>query len=106
MAQITRGTTPRIEIEVDVDLTDYTSYLSIGKVGEELLTIDTTQHEAGEEGKSVLRFDLTQQQTLSLPKGSMKMQVRAIKNDDAIATDLMELKVLDVIKDGVIVDVE
>lgn len=106
MAQITRGTTPRIDIAVDADLTDYTCYLSIGRVGYEYVSAQTTECEVLDDGTSLLHFDLTQDQTLSIPSGSHKMQVRSIKENDAIATELISLKVLDVIKDGVIEDVE
>lgn len=106
MAQITRGTTPKIEVKVDADLTDYTNYLSIGKVGEEIVSAQSTVCEVDDDGSSLLTFKMTQEQTLSLPKGSLKMQVRSIKDDEAIATGLIPVSVADIIKEGVIVDVE
>lgn len=105
MAQITRGTTPRIEVDVDTDLSDYTCYLSIGKAGEDMLTVSTTECEVVGD-KSIVRFDLSQEDTLKLPKGNLKMQVRSVKDSHAIATEMMPITVLDVIHEGVVEDVD
>lgn len=105
MIQITRGTTPTVEVDVDTDLTDYTCYLAIGKAKQAKVTSSNCTMEL--DGDSTkLAFKLTQDETLSLAKGQTKIQLRAIKDDDAIATEMLDIEVLDIVQDGVIEDVD
>lgn len=106
MTQITRGTTPTVSIEVDADLTDFTCELSIGKYGKPYFTVDNESMTLSvSEGTSTCSFKLTQAQTLKCKAGKTLMQMRAIKNDDAIATNAVEIEVLDAIEQSVIEDV-
>ena len=106
MVGITRGTTPVVVVTAPMDLTGYTCYLSIGKVtGEPYVTIDNTQMIAAEYGpESKLTFELTQEQTLDCSAGDAYVQVRLIDNDNAMATTMGKIDILDLILDGVIVD--
>lgn len=103
MEPITRGTTPTIELENDNDLTGYTCYLAIGKPKKPNL-VKTKTGVQGEDGKTVVEFRLEQADTLSLKPGSAQMQLRAIKDNDAIASEIIDIEVLDVIQDGVLAD--
>lgn len=97
--KITRGTTPNIQLVVNADLTDYTCVLSFGRYKRPVLTLDNENMllEVTDEGVSRLTFYLTQEHTLSLPKGQTNIQLRCVKDDSAFATDLIPLEVLDVI---------
>lgn len=106
MLQLTRGTTPTVNIEVEADLTDYTCELSIGKYGKPYFTADNQQMSFSlSDGKSNCAFKLTQQQMLACKTGECLMQMRAVKDDTAIATEVVEIEVLDVIEQSVIDDV-
>ena len=97
-----QGTTPTETITVDADLRDWTCYVTI-KNGQSKLTIgsDRLALEYGA-NKSTITFTLTQQETLSLPSGTAKVQLRAVRNGTAIATDIQSIKVLPVLQEGVI----
>lgn len=106
-----RGTTESFFCEVDgLDLTDYTCYLSIGsKAGKPYFTMDNSQmtldvDTSGEQPVSNLTFTATQEQTLACKAGKTNVQIRVIKDDDALATNWGELVVGDIIKNGVITD--
>lgn len=106
MITIRRGTTPTITVNVGMDLTDYTCILSFGAPKFEKLSIDNSQMVSTvEDGKTNLAFTLTQAQTLSLIKGKTNMQLRVIKDSVALASEIEEINVCDVIKDGEIEDV-
>lgn len=103
---ITRGTTPAITVVVPMDLTGYSCYLSVGKKARNpWFTADNTQMEAeyGEES-STLIFTLTQEQTLLCNTGRAYIQLRLIEGDNAVASEMAEIYVADVIKDGEITD--
>lgn len=105
MASITRGTTPSVTVRVPMDLTDYTCYLSFGEERKPWITADNSQMEAeyGQE-ESVLVFTLTQKQTLALKSASALVQLRLIKDDVALATNMAMVDVGDIIQGGVIED--
>ena len=109
-ADFYRGTTETFFCEVDMDLTDYTFYLSIGpKAGRPYFTMDNAQMDltvdtSGETPVSTLEFTATQEQTLACKAGKTNIQLRVIKDEKALATDWGDLVVGDIIKDGVIHD--
>lgn len=97
-----QGTTPTETITVDADLRGWACYVTI-KNGQSKLTIGgerlTLEYGAN---KSTITFTLTQQETLSLSSGTAKVQLRAVRNGTAIATDIQSIKVLPVLQEGVI----
>lgn len=103
MVYITRGTTPTIELEVDADLTDFECVLSIGKPRRERVAAVNPQKESTEHGM-LLSFRLTQEQTLCLSEGSQYMQLRGISGDDAIATEMINVMVREIIRNELIDD--
>lgn len=106
MATITRGTTPTITVTVPMDLTGYTCYLTVGKkAGTPWLTADNAQMEATYGETSTLAFTLTQEQTLACKAGAAVVQLRVIEGTTALATDMAEVTIADVIKGGEIEDV-
>ena len=103
METITRGTTPTIEFKISANLIDYDCYLSFGKARNPVFTL-TEAKKVLASGKTTLTYKLTQDQTLALKRGQTSMQVRAIKGNDAVATEMVEVSVDDIILDGEIVD--
>ena len=91
-----RGTTPTITVEVDVDLTK-ASYvvMTIEDFSKNEVSVDS---ESGmlEITPTSVSGKFTQAQTLSLGKGSAKAQIRAI----AIASNVVSLRIEDILKDG------
>ena len=112
MAAVTvyRGTTPTVTCTVDMDLTDYSCYLSLGsKAHKPYFTADNEQmgfdvDVSGETPVSTLTYTLTQEQTLSCKGGKCYVQLRVIKDDKALATDWGEVSIGEIIKDGMIHD--
>ena len=105
MNTICRGTTPRVECAFREDLTGYDLYFSIGSdyrhawftVPSERMTV-----EAGSEGSTVV-FTLEQRETLLCNVGKAIAQFRIIDEDgDARASNILELQIIDIVKDGVI----
>lgn len=97
-----RGTTPAIVLTVDMDITAYTVYVTL-KSHSKVLTItndDLTMDYADQ--KTTIAFSLTQQQTLDFSVGTCEVQVRAIHDGTAIATDIQTLDVGRILKEGVI----
>lgn len=102
---IVRGTTPSISIKVPMDLTGYSCYLSIGKRARDpWFTADNTQMEAAYGEESILIFTLTQEQTLLCKAGEACIQLRVIEGERALASNMANITIADVIKDGEIVD--
>ena len=52
--------------------------------------------------QTIVEVTLTQEETLAFATGSVETQIRAIKNGVAVATDIQQLPVNRIIKDGVI----
>lgn len=97
-----RGTTPAITLTVDYDITAWTVYVTL-KNGGNVLTLENdalTMEYAN--SKTTIAFSLTQQQTLAFAIGTCEVQVRAIHDGTAIATDIQKLDVGRILKDGVI----
>ena len=110
MGTVYRGTTPTVTCTVDMDLTDYSCYMAIGtKAGKPWFVVDNTQMDfsvdtSGETPVSTLAYTLTQEQTLKCKAGASYVQLRVIKDGNALATDWGKLTVGDIIEDGVIHD--
>lgn len=97
-----RGTTPAIVLTVDMDITSYTVYVTLKNRSNELtLTNDSVVMEY-DDGKTTLTFALTQEQTLKFGTGTCEVQVRAIHDGTAIATDIKTMDVNRILKEGVI----
>lgn len=101
MISIRRGTTPTVKVTVGMDLTGYACYLSVGADKFDKVTLDNSQMQMSvDEGSTVLDFTFTQKQTLSLTKGQSRMQLRLVKGDVALASEMTEINVTEIIKDG------
>ena len=97
-----RGTTPPYSLAVDFDLIGWTCFVTLKGLGSKLdLEGDRLTVTAGEqEGTSDVSFRLTQKETLAFKAGRCDVQLRAIKNGIAIATDIAELRVGPILMDG------
>lgn len=98
-----RGTTPYLTIQTDQDLTGY-SYVVFtieDRIGTE---VDVDNRSGNMQiSPSSVTVRLSQDQTLSLQKGGVKMQIRAVDTGgNAIASNIMQANLEDVLKDGVI----
>lgn len=95
-----RGTTPAITLTVDMDLTTWTVYVTLKNakntltLGNDALTMEYA------DSKTTIAFALTQAQTLAFSVGTCEVQVRAIHDGTAIATDIQTLDVGRILKDG------
>ena len=97
-----RGTTPAITLTVDMDITAYTVYVTLRNGGNELTLTNDALTMSYANSKTTIAFALTQQQTLAFCIGNCEVQVRAIHDGTAIATDIQRLNVDRILKDGVI----
>ena len=102
-----RGTTPTEELLVDYDVIGWTCYVTIKGLGAQIdLTNDRLDMELVEEdGVEVtrIRFALTQKETLKLKPGKAEVQVRAVRAgspEDAIATEVGDITVKKILKEG------
>lgn len=98
-----RGTSPVLIIETDTDLrlAQYVVVTLEDFSGNEI-NADTTSG-ALEISETEVKAKLTQEQTLRLTKGTVRMQIRAVDaSGNAIASNIMSTKMEDVLKDGVI----
>ena len=104
-AGITRGTTPTITVRVPMNLEGWTCLLSIGqRARKPYVTVDNSQMVASYGDESVLAYTLTQKQTLLCKAGKALVQLRLIDGDTAVASDMGEVEIFDIVKDGVISD--
>jgi len=97
-----RGTTPAIVLTVDMDISSWTVYVTLKK-GAKILTLENerlTMDYAN--SKTSIAFALTQQETLDFSTGTCEVQVRAIHEGTAIATDIEKIDVARILKEGVI----
>lgn len=98
-----RGTTPYITIQTDQDLTGY-AYIVVtveDRAGTEVDVDNRGGNMQVDSGSVTIK--LTQEQTISLQKGGVKLQIRAVDTDgNAIASNIMQANLEDVLKDGVI----
>lgn len=97
-----RGTTPTLTCRVDgADLTDCHIFVTIRQGGYEL-DIENPEVTATETG-CTMTLTLTQEQTLKLKAGTIEIQIRWITSDGtALATDIQEVEVYKILKQGVI----
>ena len=97
-----RGTTPAITLTVDADLTGWAVYVTLRNKCHSLTIENDRLTIEAEEGISTVVFALTQEETLALSVGSCEVQVRAIHNGTAIATDIASVDVGRILLEGVI----
>ena len=101
-----RGTTPTYTLTVDTDLTGWTCYVTLKGLGKKLdlegdrLTLATVTPVDGQQTVTTITFGLTQKETLAFKEGKAEVQVRAIKDGTAIATDIAPLTVGRILRDG------
>ena len=98
-----RGTTPYITINTDEDLTGYAYVLFTmeDRAGNEINIDNGGDAMQVNPGSVVVR--LSQDQTLSMSKGTVKMQIRARDSAGyAIASGIMTSTMEEILKDGVI----
>lgn len=102
MASITRGTTPQVTCNVSgIDLTRFSCYVSIGSNNRPRATVSGDAVNVIYDGSdSTVTFTLTQAQTLALREGTTNVQLRAVKDGQAIASGEAKCEVLPVILDG------
>ena len=101
---IFRGTTPEVECATSTDLTGYKIFFAIGpkplkkwiEVNPDAISIERIDN------ITHITFSLTQEQTLACKVGKAYAQIRAIKDGNAIASELIPIEIMDIIKDGVI----
>ena len=97
-----RGTTPTITLTVDADLTGWTVYLALAQAGSVIVLEDDRVEATVSEGVTTLEFTLSQEETLSLAETPVELQVRAIRDGTALATDIRRLPVDRILQGGVI----
>lgn len=97
-----RGTTPAITLTVDADLTGWAVYVTLRNKCHSLTIENDRLTIEAEEGISTVVFALTQEETLAFSVGSCEVQVRAIHNGTAIATDIATVDVGRILLEGVI----
>lgn len=106
-----RGTTPtNVFTTEDVDLSDATVYVTYSQGGNVLFektgddVVVNVVDDEQEEPVYTVQTELTQEETLMFnPTLQVRIQIRAIfANNKAIASQIMEVSVEDVLKDGVI----
>ena len=102
---ICRGTTPRIECTFQEDLTGYDLYFSIGSdYRNAWFTISPKRIETTvTDNRTVGVLTLEQRETLLCSPGAAIAQFRIVdENGDARASNIIELQIIDIVKDGVI----
>ena len=98
-----RGTTPTYTLAVaGYDLRDMTVYVTLQQDTRTPLTLTNEDLSIDfKEGSSILRFTLSQHQTLSLQKGIVHVQARFIDEyGTAYATSIEILQVLPILLEG------
>lgn len=94
-----RGTTPEYELLIDMDLTGWTCYVTLRRSTIAInLEADRLEVTGGEQ--STVRFSLTQEESLRFRPGKADVQLRAIKDGVAVATDIATVKVGRILRDG------
>ena len=99
-----RGTTPTITLTVDADIHEYTVHVALKNGCNTLILENDRLTMSVSEGVTSVTFTLTQEETLSLGPGTASVQVRAIHNGVAVATDIQAVNIGNVIEGGVIVE--
>lgn len=99
---IIRGTTPTIKRTYPEDLTGATATFCFWQDVESPLTL-TPEIEATDNG-CLLSVTLTQEQTLAFETGALYLQIRAVKDGEAVASKVWRYFVADVMPDGEITE--
>lgn len=97
-----RGTTPTITLTVGADIADWTMYVSFDNNSTVTTFEDDRLTKIANGGQTIIEITLTQEETLAFSVGSADVQIRAIKDGTAIATNIQRIDVARIIKDGVI----
>ena len=101
--EFARGTTPEGVLRCKgVDLSGWRVFVTFEQGAHEL-TVDDVTVEPAEWG-SLVRYVLSQEDTLGFKEGYVSVQVRAVKGARAIASYKSQVNVLGVLMDGVISD--
>lgn len=97
-----RGSTPIETIYVHgIDLTGYTIFVTIKARGIEITKTGNDLHVAYADGVTAVVFSLTQEETLSLPEGSVDLQLRFINEEQkSDSTEIVKLNVGRILKEG------
>lgn len=100
---MTRGTTPTLEFSIPYAASDIKNgYVTFSQHRRPVFEVGLEAMQL-QDGK--LTVTLTQRQTLSLEPDDVVVQIRLLlEGDQAVASQLMEVHVQDVLKDGVISD--
>ena len=93
-----RGTTPTFTFEVDLDLTGWDVYLTFEQRKYEFTHKDVVITPSNE--GCIVETSLTQEETLAFKPGAAKVEIRACKDNKAVATDEFEFEVYDILLDG------
>lgn len=105
-----RGTTPTNTIETDIDLTGATIFVTYSQGGSTVfektgddLTVETTTGDDGNQVHTITTV-LSQEDTLALKSDlKVRVQIRAVfENGCSVASEIMEMTVGEILKDGVI----
>lgn len=96
-----RGTTPTLTLTVDADIVDWTVYASFRTNGKVYTFANDRLQMTSEDDVTTILLTLTQEETLAM-HGSAEVQIRAIKDGMAIATDIAKVDVGRILKEGVI----
>lgn len=94
-----RGTTPTLAIDADADLTGYTVHIYLMNNGSifDLTPAGIAPADTG----CIVTVALTQDQTLQLDaRYPLFVQLRAKQGEQVVASDVAQLQVEDIIKDG------
>lgn len=98
--RIYRGTTPTIALDVDADLTGWEVHVYLRN---RATLYDLTPTVTATEDGCTCSVTLTQEQTLALASAyPLRVQLRAKSGSVAVASDVVALAVIDVLKDGVL----
>ena len=101
--EFARGTTPEGVLRCKgIDLSGWSVFVTFEQGAHEL-TVNDVEVEPAEWG-SLVRYQLTQEDTLGFKEGFVNVQVRAVKDGKAIASYKSQVNVLGVLLDGVISD--
>lgn len=96
-----RGTTPTLTLTVDADIVGWTVYASFRTNGKVYTFENDRLQMTSEDDVTTILLTLTQEETLAM-HGSAEVQIRAIKDGTAVATDIQRVDVGRILKDGVI----
>lgn len=97
-----RGTTPAITLTVDADITAFHVYVTLRNKSQTITIENERLSMEYANDKTTIAFALTQEETLAFNVGTCEVQVRAIHDGTAIATEIENIDVGRIILEGVI----